>query len=141
MTVTSPPEFGGPAGHWSPETLLMGAVADCLVLTFRGIAAVRKLPYVSVRCRAEGVLERKERVTMFTAIHVTASVVVEDSSVETEAREMLERAEASCLITRSLNATVTFSPEVHLAEIPSASEDEASCGRSQGDPFIAHTAP
>ena len=28
-----PTEFGGPGDRWSPETLLVAAVADCFVLT------------------------------------------------------------------------------------------------------------
>ena len=35
-----PTEFGGPGDRWSPETLFVAAVADCFVLTFRGIARV-----------------------------------------------------------------------------------------------------
>ena len=30
-----PAEFGGPGDRWSPETLLVAAVADCFILTFR----------------------------------------------------------------------------------------------------------
>ena len=39
-SVTSaPPEaFGGPGDLWSPETLLVAAVADCFILSFRAIA-------------------------------------------------------------------------------------------------------
>ena len=33
-----PTEFGGPGDRWSPETLLVAAVADCFILTFRAIA-------------------------------------------------------------------------------------------------------
>ena len=33
-----PVEFGGPGGHWSPESLLVAAVADCFVLSFPAIA-------------------------------------------------------------------------------------------------------
>lgn len=32
-----PKEFGGPGDRWSPETLFVAAVADCFMLTFRGI--------------------------------------------------------------------------------------------------------
>ena len=37
-----PTEFGGPGDRWSPETLLVATVADCFVLTFRGIAGVSR---------------------------------------------------------------------------------------------------
>ena len=43
--VSAPPsEFGGPGDRWSPETLLVAAVADCFVLTFRAIARASQLP-------------------------------------------------------------------------------------------------
>ena len=38
ITTDMPAEFGGPGDQWSPESLLMAAVADCFVLTFRAIA-------------------------------------------------------------------------------------------------------
>jgi organic hydroperoxide reductase OsmC/OhrA len=35
LPTDAPPEFGGPAGQWSPESLLVASVADCYVLSFR----------------------------------------------------------------------------------------------------------
>jgi organic hydroperoxide reductase OsmC/OhrA len=34
-----PVDFGGLAGYWSPETMLTGAGGNCLILTFRALAA------------------------------------------------------------------------------------------------------
>ena len=34
LTVATPPEFGGPAGVWSPEELLVASVGSCLLSTF-----------------------------------------------------------------------------------------------------------
>jgi hypothetical protein len=38
LSSAPPAEFDGPGHLWSPETLLVGAVADCFVLTFKSIA-------------------------------------------------------------------------------------------------------
>ena len=38
IDTDAPPEFGGPTGHWSPETLLVAAIADCYILSFRAAA-------------------------------------------------------------------------------------------------------
>ena len=38
LQTNSPPEFDGPPGLWSPETLLTAAVANCFILTFRAVA-------------------------------------------------------------------------------------------------------
>ena len=43
IATTPPPQFDGPEGSWSPETLLCASVADCLILTFRAIARASKL--------------------------------------------------------------------------------------------------
>ena len=34
----APAEFDGPGDRWSPETLMVGAIADCYILTFRSLA-------------------------------------------------------------------------------------------------------
>jgi len=54
----APAEYGGPGNLWSPETLLVAAVADCFVLTFKAIARASSLEWVSLQCQVEGVLDR-----------------------------------------------------------------------------------
>lgn len=104
LSTAPPPEFGGPGGHWSPETLCVGAVADCFVLTFRALARASKLPWASLRCEVEGTLDRVDRVTQFTAFLVRATLQVPSGTDETRARALLERAEQTCLISQSLKA-------------------------------------
>jgi len=58
LTSTPPAEFGGPGDRWSPETLLVAALADCFVLTFRALARASKLSWLSLRCDVEGTLDR-----------------------------------------------------------------------------------
>ena len=35
---SAPPEFGGLDGRWTPEDLLLAALASCFTTTFRAIA-------------------------------------------------------------------------------------------------------
>jgi organic hydroperoxide reductase OsmC/OhrA len=35
---TTPPQFGGMEGRWSPEDLLLSAVASCFTSTFHALA-------------------------------------------------------------------------------------------------------
>jgi organic hydroperoxide reductase OsmC/OhrA len=107
LTTATPPEFDGPGGRWSPETLLVAAVADCFLLTFRGIARASRMPWIRVSVTCEGTLERPDRVTHFTRFDLTATVVVPPDR-EDQARRILARAEETCLITRSLKG------ETHL---------------------------
>ena len=99
-----PAEFGGPGDQWSPESLLVAAVADCFVLSFRAIARASKLEWSSLRCNVIGTLDRVERKAQFTGFEVTAELVVPAGTDEAKAQRLLEKAEDACLITNSLIA-------------------------------------
>jgi len=104
---TAPPaEFDGPGDCWSPEALLVGAIANCFIFTFRAIARASKLEWTSLRCEAEGVLDRVDRVTRFTEFYVRAVLQLPAGAPEDRAHQLLERAEQGCLITNSLTASV-----------------------------------
>jgi len=100
-----PAEFGGPGDRWSPESLLVAAVADCFILSFRAIARASKLPWTSLECDAEGKLDRVERTMKFTEFTVNARLVVPPGTDEQKAHRILEKAEESCLVTNSMTAT------------------------------------
>jgi len=101
-----PREFGGPGDKWSPETLLVAAVADCFVLTFRAIARASKLSWASLNCEVEGTLERIEGITKFTSFVVRAKLVVPSEATEERALLILGKAEKSCLVSRSLSGAI-----------------------------------
>jgi organic hydroperoxide reductase OsmC/OhrA len=52
LETAPPPEFGGPDGLWSPETLLCAAVADCFILTFRAVARAARFEWQELRLAA-----------------------------------------------------------------------------------------
>ena len=45
MHSSAPVEFDGPGDRWSPETLLIAAIADCFILTFRAIACATRMDW------------------------------------------------------------------------------------------------
>ena len=49
LDTAPPPEFDGPEGHWSPETLFMAAIADCFILTFRGVSCAARFDWISLQ--------------------------------------------------------------------------------------------
>lgn len=114
LATAAPAEFGGPGNRWSPETLLVGAVADCFILTFRAVARASKLPWTRLRCDVTGVLERVERTTRFTRLDVRATLVVPEGQDEAKARRVLEKAERGCLVTNSLLAESHLEAEVEV---------------------------
>jgi len=104
LVSAGPAEFGGPGDRWSPETMLVAAVADCFILTFRAIARGSKLEWNSLSCQVDGTLDRVERVTQFTGFEVRAVLRVPAGTDEARAKRLLERAEQGCLISNSLKA-------------------------------------
>jgi peroxiredoxin-like protein len=112
LTAAPPAEFGGPGDCWSPETLLVAAVADCFILTFKAIARASKLEWVSLSCQVEGVLDRVERITSFTGFNVEAHLVIPEGGSQDQAQRILEKAETSCLVTNSLKADAHLETEV-----------------------------
>lgn len=105
---TPPPEFGGPEGNWSPETLFVAAVADCFVLSFRAVAGASRLEWLEIDCGAEGVLEKTDTGMRFTHINLDVHLRVPAGSDISRAERLLEKAEKACLISNSLKS------EMHL---------------------------
>jgi organic hydroperoxide reductase OsmC/OhrA len=100
---SAPPlEFGGPGDRWSPETLLVAAVADCFVLTFHAIARLSRFSWISLACDVAGTVDRVDRVTQFTQIEVRARLRVPPGAREDQALRLLTKAEETCLVTNSL---------------------------------------
>ncbi|MDH4106125.1 MAG: OsmC family protein [Gammaproteobacteria bacterium] len=111
--ATAPPaEFDGPGDRWSPETLLVGAVADCFVLSFRAIARASKLEWTGLDVNVEGKLDRVEGKSRFTEYQVHATLRVPAGTDVARATTLLEKAEHVCLISNSLNGERHLHPTV-----------------------------
>ncbi len=111
-----PAEFGGPGDRWSPETLLVAAVADCFILTFKAIARASKMDWVSLSCDVDGILDRVDNATQFTEFRLRVVLDAPQGTDEQKAMRILEKSESACLITNSLNAEAHLDAEVRMAE-------------------------
>jgi organic hydroperoxide reductase OsmC/OhrA len=101
---TAPPaEFDGPGDAWSPETLLVAAIADCFILTFRGVSRAATFGWEKLHCEVEGTLERVQGVTRFSRYTTRAMLTLPPGADHAKARDLLERAEKVCLVANSLN--------------------------------------
>jgi organic hydroperoxide reductase OsmC/OhrA len=116
LETAPPPEFDGPGGVWSPESLLCASVADCFILTFRAVSRAARLEWQRLECRVEGVLDRVERTPQFTRFTTYATLTVPPGTDIAKARELLERAEGSCLIANSLRGSRTLEAQVLAAD-------------------------
>ena len=116
LSSAPPPEFDGPGDRWSPETLVVAAVAGCFVLTFRSIATTSKFSWTTLTCTASGTLDRVDRATQFTGFSVSVSLEIPEGVKEDEAKRLLKRAEQVCLITNSLKASCHLDADVRVAQ-------------------------
>ncbi len=104
LQSTPPPEFDGPPGYWSPETLLLAAAADCYVLSFRAVAGASKLAWSDLKVDVQGVLDRVDGVTRFTEVRFLPTLRIPGAEHQHLAENVLGKAKKVCLITNSLNA-------------------------------------
>jgi organic hydroperoxide reductase OsmC/OhrA len=112
----SPEAFGGPGNRWSPETLLVAALGDCFVLTFRAMAQASKIDWIRLECQVIGVLDRIDRVVAFTEFDLRVRLLVPPDANVPRVRGLLEKAERGCLVSNSLKATICLEAQIEVVE-------------------------
>jgi peroxiredoxin-like protein len=114
ISFSPPPEFLGEPGRWTPEHFLVAAVASCFVSTFSGIAEKSRLGFASFKLDAEGVLGNEDGTWRFTEIKLRPVVTILKEEDRDRILRLLEKAEKSCLIARSLQCKVVLFPAVTI---------------------------
>jgi peroxiredoxin-like protein len=117
LVTAAPVEFDGPGDAWSPETLLVGAAADCFAITFRGVARASQLTWTGMTCEVAGTLDRVDGVMRFTRLDIEARLTVPDGASEALAGRVLDKAKRNCLITNSLTGEVHLHTTIDTREI------------------------
>jgi len=111
--LSAPPkEFDGPGDLWSPEDLLVAAVADCFILSFKAIAKASRVSWNSISCEASGILDKEGRSLQFTSFEVNVKLDIPSIEDHEKAARALQKAEKSCLITNSLKADCHLKYEI-----------------------------
>jgi organic hydroperoxide reductase OsmC/OhrA len=117
LPISAPPQFGGTAGVWSPEHLLVAAANACLMTTFLAAADASRLQVLSYEAPAVGTLARGEDRRYWVAlVEVRPRVTVASEEDRDRALRLLEKAGAACLVSRSLRTSVVLHPLVEVAD-------------------------
>lgn len=122
LETHAPPEFDGPEGYWSPESLLIASIADCFILSFRAVARASKLEWQSLSVDVEGVLDRVDGVTRFVGFTVSPRLAICAADREHLALTVLEKAKRACLVTNSLTGECTLRPVVAVSDCAGTAE-------------------
>lgn len=129
VAFSAPPEFNGRVGLWTPEHFFVAAVASCYVSTFSGISEISKFEFISLELETEGRLGRDEKGLRFLGIILRPQVKIVREADRDRALRLLEKAEKSCLIARSIACPVTMEPEIHVeGELVEVGHDAYSPG-------------
>lgn len=117
---TAPAEFGGLEGRWTPEELLLAAVAGCYTTTLRAIANSAEFNFADLQVEASGVVRKVEPGYSFTHIVLRPHLKIGSAEERDRALELLKRAEKLCLVSRAIGTTVTFEPQLEITTRPAS---------------------
>ena len=113
---TSPPAFGGLDGRWTPEDLLLCAIASCYTTTFRALAENSEFEYTDLQVEVDAVIRRAETGYNFTEVVMQANLLIAQPEEAARAVKLLHKAEGLCLVSRALALKQTFEPRVQVRE-------------------------
>lgn len=111
LAISTPPEFKGEAGVWTPEHLFVAAAEICLMATFIGIAELSKVSVTAYRSEARGRLEKPEgKGLAFTEIVISPEIELESLQSQSNAERVMQKAEKTCLVANSMSTSIRVEP-------------------------------
>jgi peroxiredoxin-like protein len=113
---TAPAEFGGLEGRWTPEELLLAAIAGCYTTTLRAIAGGLEFNFTDLQVEASGTIRKAESGYNFTQIVLRPNLKIFSLEERDKALDLLKRAEKLCLVSRALGTTLRFEPELEISK-------------------------
>jgi peroxiredoxin-like protein len=112
---TAPPQFGGVEGRWTPEDLLLTALASCFTTTFHAIAGPSKFEYMDLAVEAEGTVSKTDAGYGFKEIVIRPSLTIACEENRERAISLLHKAKALCLVSRALATPQKFEIQLEIS--------------------------
>lgn len=112
--VSIPPEMNGPGVGTNPDEMLLGAAATCYVITLGAMIERANLPLQEMSLESEGIVEVENNVITYKKIIHKPTVVLTNQASDKNYQmlmKLVERAEASCMISRALKGNVEIELE------------------------------
>ena len=121
-------ELGGLQGRWTPEQLLLCALAGCFTTTFNDIARSAKFEYTDLEVEIEGSVRRSRTAGCnFDEILIRPRLTVHAEDQREIGLTLLRRTKSVCMISRAITVPQTLEPTVDTINVPVEgwSNDEA----------------
>jgi organic hydroperoxide reductase OsmC/OhrA len=112
IRVSSPPEFKGEPGLWTPEEMFVSSVEACHMATFLSFAAKSRLQVLAYKSHSNGVLEFVDGDYRFTRVVIFPTIAVARGAVEAEVLSLLREAQKHCLVANSIDSIVEVNPTI-----------------------------
>jgi peroxiredoxin-like protein len=113
---TAPTEFGGLEGRWTPEELLLAAIAGCFTTTLRAIANGSDFNFTDLQVEASGTIRKAESGYSFSEIVLRPNLRIGAPEERDRALDLLRRAEKLCLVSRAIGTKLQFEPQLEIAK-------------------------
>jgi organic hydroperoxide reductase OsmC/OhrA len=112
-------ELGGLDGRWTPEQLLLSALAGCFTTTFHDVARSAKFEYTDLEVEIEGSVRRNRTAgNAFNEILIRPRLTVHAEDQRETGLNLLRRTKSLCLISRAITVPQTLEPTVETGKIP-----------------------
>ena len=118
LRAAPPVQFDGPGDAWSPEQLLLAAVASCFLFTLRAVARASKTEFIDLQLETTGTVDRQDRITRFTNIELRAVLTIPAGADQARAMALLEKTRSACLVSASLAVPMRLVSEIREAPVP-----------------------
>jgi organic hydroperoxide reductase OsmC/OhrA len=113
----APPQFGGLEGRWTPEDLLMTALASCFTTTFQSIARYSKFDYTDLAVEVEGIVNKADNIGYtFSEIVIRPSLTIRHEEQRERAFSLLHKAKTLCLVSHALAIPQEFEARVEIGK-------------------------
>ncbi len=116
LDFSTPTEFQGEPGFWTPEHFFVAAACSCFVATFSVIAEFSKFEPLDLEVSATGTVSKGEDGYRFTELELRPVLTVANEHDHERGLRLLDKARRSCLVTRSLASVVRVTPVVRVTE-------------------------
>jgi organic hydroperoxide reductase OsmC/OhrA len=131
LALSRPPEFGGKAGVWNPEQLLLAAANGCLMNTYLALARKARIEVASYACAGTAVLAPDaEGGYAITRVELRPTVAVSSEADAERAHKLFATAEKRCVVARSLRYPPEVHAQVRVGAVPAASPRAGAAPRS-----------
>ncbi len=112
-------ELGGLEGRWTPEQLLLCALAGCFTTTFHEVARSAKFEFTDLEVEIEGSVRRSRTAGCnFSEILLRPRLTVASEEQREAGLALLRRAKSVCMISRAITVPQTLEPCVETVKVP-----------------------